>query len=26
VGHLDQLKKVIRAIQSVDGVLQVSRL
>jgi GTP pyrophosphokinase len=26
VGHVDQLKKVIRAIQSVDGVLQVSRL
>jgi guanosine-3',5'-bis(diphosphate) 3'-pyrophosphohydrolase len=26
VGHVDQLKKVIRAIQGVDGVLQVSRL
>jgi GTP pyrophosphokinase len=26
VGHLDQLKKVIRAIQGVDGVVQVYRL
>ncbi len=26
VGHLDQLKTVIRAIQSLDGVLQVSRI
>jgi guanosine-3',5'-bis(diphosphate) 3'-pyrophosphohydrolase len=26
VGHVDQLKKVIRAIQSVEGVVQVSRL
>ena len=25
VGHLDQLKTVIRAIQSLDGVLSVSR-
>jgi guanosine-3',5'-bis(diphosphate) 3'-pyrophosphohydrolase len=26
VGHVDQLKKVIRAIQALDGVVQVSRL
>jgi guanosine-3',5'-bis(diphosphate) 3'-pyrophosphohydrolase len=26
VGHLDQLKKVIKAIQAVDGVVQVSRM
>jgi GTP pyrophosphokinase len=26
VGHLDQLKKVIRALQALDGVLSVSRL
>jgi GTP pyrophosphokinase len=26
VGHVDQLRKVIRAIQGLDGVLQVSRL